>query len=794
MTTPSKLPRMTPPRRRWRPPRLTWWPAAKRPAPSTTAAPAPPPAAMGDERAAASTASSAGPAAPPAVAAPPAAVGDAWPQATAAGARVWPRLSTPAARRALAATAALALALWAQTTIEGRLVARQAILALPVVLPLVGLTVAWWWSLRDDDRAVADAPMPVVAGPAAAPARRRDATIALGLLALTTVVAPALPGPLFASLALIRYPLGPTSPENTFTAVGAALWIAAIVLYLRAVAERPSGWDVGAVGRWLRRPEVRVVFGREALVVAAVLAVAAVYRFHDLALVPRAMTSDHVEKLIDIHELTGGQARAFFWRNTGRELFQFYWTALFVWLGGLPVSFLTQKIAMATLSVIAVTFTYGLGRRVAGPAVGAAAALALALCPWDVQITRVALRYELSAVFAGLSLWLLVRALQLGTRNSWLACGAAMAVGLHGYTGFRPILLAALALVALRLGYDAAARRRSGVAAPAGLWRVLAGHVVATAGLGLLLLAPLLRYAVDQPGLFLERALTRTTGVEQALANPPFVQFAINMRQALLMFNVLGDSAWLVNPAGRVALETAGAALFLLGVVTAAWRARRGDWRGAALLATVPLMLTAAAMALAFPNEVPHLARSAGALPAVAVLVALPLGEIARRYQGAAGRTGRIAALVVAAALFVWMGRNTWQRYYDEYRPQYNGSTHNTFEGAEVARGFIALGGDLDHVYLVGWSDGWDYRAIGVELGDFDYAGLLWGREADGSDAVDQAAAHVDDPAAKLYIVAGPRTEANVDALRTLFPAAVVVAHPRRDVGEAFTTVYVPAR
>lgn len=792
MSPTSKLPRMSGPRRRWRWPWRWPWPDGPADAPtqrSMTGTTATSPEATDDAlpgRPAAAPVAAAG-----VVPAEALAAGDAGPR--------WPAFPRPVlvaatARPAAAATAALALALVAQSTVERRLGLSQTLWSAAVWLPLAALAVLWWRALRDDAGAAADRPLPVIAGPALGGRRAGDAAAAFGLLALVLVAAPLLPGPLFAAIALVRYPLGPGTTENTFTAIGTALWLAGIALYVRAVAELPAWPDRERLRRWLGWTELRLVVRRDAVWLALVVAVAAVFRFTDLALVPRAMTSDHVEKLIDVHELVGGQTRAFFWRNTGRELFQFYWTGLFVWLLGLPVSFLTLKTAMATLSVIAVTFCYGLGARVGGRGLGLAAALALALCPWDIQITRVALRYELSAVFAGLSLWLLVRALQLGTRNSWLVLGAGMALGLHGYTGFRPIVLAVPVVIAIRLGYDAWARRRAGAAAPAGLATALGGHLLATAGLGLFLMAPLLRYAVDQPDLFLSRALTRTTSVEQALANPPLLQFAINMRQALLMFNVLGDSAWLVNPAGRIALETVGAALFLLGVVTAVHRARHGDWRAAGLLATVPIMLTASAMALAFPNEVPHLARAAGALPAVAVLVALPLGVLHRRYGAALGGPGRVAALALAAALFAVMGRNTWQRYFGPYQAQYNSATHNTFEGAEVAAGFIALGGDLDHVYLVGWSDGWDYRAIGVELGDFDYQGLLWGAESDGSDAVEQAAAHVDDPAAKLYIVAGPRTEANIAALRDLFPTAVVVAHPRRSVGEAFSTVYVPAR
>jgi hypothetical protein len=284
------------------------------------------------------------------------------------------------------------------------------------------------------------------------------------------------------------------------------------------------------------------------------------------------------------------------------------------------------------------------------------------------------------------------------------------------------------------------------------------------------------------------------TGAEKALDHPVLEQLAINVRHALLMFNLTEDQAWFQNPAGRPALETVGGALFFLGVLTALYLATRRDWRIGMLLVIVPVMLSSSFMALAFPNENPSWSRAAGALPAVMVLVALPLTVLGAWWQGAARWAGVLVYAVVLAATFVPMARNTTQRYFVEYRDGYNGASHNTSEGAAVARAYVQMGVPLSHVYLVGWDNGWDYRALGILLGDPSWNGLLW--NPGGKDHVSLARDHLADPGPKLYLVAGPETEAtaNVKALRAIFPTAVATRHAAAIPGKDFWSVYVPGK
>jgi hypothetical protein len=100
----------------------------------------------------------------------------------------------------------------------------------------------------------------------------------------------------------------------------------------------------------------------------------------------------------------------------------------------------------------------------------------------------------------------------------------------------------------------------------------------------------------------------------------------------------------------------------------------------------------------------------------------------------------------------------------------------------------------LDHIHVVGWSNGWDYRAVGTLLGDPRWQGLMWGQTDSGEDAVELARQHAADPAARLYLVGGQFADENVRFLEELFPAAIATRHTSRQPGKEFWSVYVPAR
>lgn len=682
---------------------------------------------------------------------------------------------------ALLGTAALLLAVYAQRFLERHPDTPYDSLLLFAVS--VALWLAAMWRVPP---AIDHTPAPVVPGPRLSGRRQRALLTSLSLLALTLLVWPVLAGPMGGGLGILAYPGGPGDARGELTTPGLILWLAGVAAYLVAVVDG-DGFRarLGRRIRGLARREVLIV----CLAVVLVTVAAAWLRLYDLNNLPREMTSDHTEKLLDIRDILNGWHPVFLPGNAGREPLQFYWTALLVSLG-LPLSFFTLKLGMAIVSILTVPPAYWAGREVGGRTVGIATAGVLALVPWHLQIARQSLRIGLAPLFACLALALTLRALRTGRRNDWLALGFVLGTGLYGYTGFRTMLIAAPVIVALRLGHDLWQRHGG---ARAVLSPSLLGHLTVAAGLTIVIAAPLARYAVDRPDAFWYRTRTRMSGLEQPLAHPAAEQFAINMKNGLLMFNRLGDSAWFNSPPQRPALETIAGALLVLGVATAAARAVRGDWRTAGVLLTVPIMLLSSVMALAFPLENPSLARAAGALPAVVILAALPLAPLRDWWQRVPRRVGATVYVVLVTGLFVAMGIGARQRLFTEYRAGYDNATHPAWEAANVAKAFQALGGNVDHVYLVGWPHAWDYRAVAIEMGAPTWRNVLFGTQPDFANAAEEARQHQADPARKLYLVGGTPEVArrNLSVLKGIYPGAVLTRHEGHVAGKEFFSVFV---
>ena len=590
--------------------------------------------------------------------------------------------------------------------------------------------------------------------------------------------------------ALLRHV--PEFNNATLQPVGLFQWLLGLGVVLMALAMpgRPLAERLGGWLSALRRPH--------AWLLLAILALAGWLRFHLLAEIPAEMTSDHTEKLKDVLTmLEGGLRPVFLPGNAGREAMEFYWLSFLMGPLGLPVSFQSMKIGMALISLVNVALIYLMARELGGRTLALLAALALALSPWHLLITRIALRIAFAPLWVTMVAWLLLRALRSGHRNDYLALGAASALGLYGYTAYRPFLFLVPVILAAKLLHDAwQARGQGRPFFPAGM----AGHLAAAAMVALVLSLPLLRYSQDCRELFNHRSVTRLVGdaplspaeFDRVLEQNLRQQLYPNIVRALAMFNISSDSAWFQSPPGRPALDTIAGGLFLLGL--GALLARRRDWRYLGLAACIPFLLATSFMAIAFPRENPSLSRASGALPFVILLVVLPLPGLIARWRAAFGRMGLIWATVLVAILFGGMARVGWQRYFVEYRQIYDNSTHNTSEGAQEVREFLARPGtDIDHVYYVGWENGWDYRALAFHLGEPGWNGLIAGQAADWSDAAEGAAAHRVDPASKLYLVGGPHAARQLATLSGFFRAAEVQEHASRIPGKNFWTVTVPA-
>ncbi len=634
---------------------------------------------------------------------------------------------------------------------------------------LAAAAVAGWLALTSEGRPVSG-PLRVEPGPPWTARRLGLGAVGLVLAGLPALAAPGAPIP-----QLVRFGSALGRSGNELGMPGFALWVGGTVLVIAALAgsgrRQPGLVGEGRGGRGVL------------IALVAVLLVAAVLRCARLAELPPEMISDHVEKLLDVREILAGRRPVFLAANGGREPLQAYLAAGLV-RAGLPLGFLTLKLGMALVGLLTVPAVFLLGREVGGSRLGLLAAAVTAVCPWHLQLTRLGLRAPLAPLFSALALAGLLGALRTGRRNDWLMLGGLVGLGLYGYSAFRPMLLAA-PLVATGVWWMAGGARW----ARPGAGRSLAGHLAAAAAVTTLVAMPLLRCAVLQSGDFWQRSLARVAGSEQEIGEPLRSRFADNWIRTIGMFNLTSDRTWALSAPGRPALDPVSGGLLLVGLASAFVAAARRDWRKAALLASIPVMLSATAMALAFPEEVPHLARASGALPAVAILVALPLDRLL-----ASPDRRRALAWVVVALLLAGMAAGSLRRVFVEYRAGYIAACQPVSLGAEVARDFIARGGDLRHVWLVGWPHGWDYRALAIELGEPGWSNVLWGQGFEMRGAVEEAAAHVADPSTKLYLLGGPRAATDARLLEALYPGSKSTRHPGRAPRQLFWGVEVPDR
>ncbi|MGH2522014.1 MAG: glycosyltransferase family 39 protein, partial [Anaerolineales bacterium] len=241
------------------------------------------------------------------------------------------------------------------------------------------------------------------------------------------------------------------TPNNNFTLPGRLTWIASLVAWLLAFWDGPISlrWDWRGALDQLWRGEVTIRLTRTLWLLLWVLIISASFRFAKLVEVPVEMTSDHIEKLVDVNDILNNGRRPIFERtNGGREPLGFYLYALVAHYAGTGLTHFTLKVTNAVIGFLTLPLIFLAAREITDDDLtGLLATLAAGLAWWPNSISRNGLRFPLAPFFAALALWLLIRALKRRERNSALLAGLAMGVGLYGYTPTRILPVgAALAL------------------------------------------------------------------------------------------------------------------------------------------------------------------------------------------------------------------------------------------------------------------------------------------------------------------------------------------------------------
>ena len=496
--------------------------------------------------------------------------------------------------------------------------------------------------------------------------------------------------------------------DNQFTWLGFFAWLTTIICFFLAFSEKsfapkPNWWHP----HW--QTHYWTLLG--------ILLIGFFFRFYHLNEVPVEFGSDQIEKLLDVYDVLEGQRPLFFPRNTGREMFQFYWTAFLIRFTPLELNFTALKVGTGIFSLWTLFWVYLLGKELYGRQVGLLAALFTAMSHWHIAITRIGLRFVFTGAFFTPTLYFFIRALRHNRRNDWLAAGAFLGIGLHTYIPMRMVPVVLVALTAVKLLFDLWQKRQPHHPEPFAessafswqfWWNALLGGFAS-----LVFFLPLVRYMADYPDMFWFRASSRLSNGESINY---WQVFWHNTQRAWLMFNYRGDSVYANNLPHSPMLDNITAVLFLFGLVYLLWQlVRYRDRRSLYVFLTIAIMLLPSILSFTFTGENPSAVRTGGAIPMVMITAALPLAAIWHYAQ--VGEIGWVGRVLVTAVLSIFISAAlaaNYNWYFIQYNENYRLSALNHSELAYATRDFIQGGGSLENVYHVAYSYWNDTRAIGI--------------------------------------------------------------------------------
>jgi len=559
---------------------------------------------------------------------------------------------------------------------------------------------------------------------------------------------------------------------NLFKVGNVALWLLAIVFFVYSL--------------WLPYRRVhreRNVDERRrdmlwSLLILGVAALVIFFRVYQIGLVPPEPFSDHAEKILDVYDVSQGQTRIFFPRNTGREAIQMYWTLLVSWVFRTGLSFLSLKIGTVLLGLFTLPYMYLLGKEIGGARVGLFALFFAGIGYWPNVISRVGLRFPLYPLFVAPTLYYLIRGLRTRNRNDFILSGLFLGLGLHGYSPIRIMPIVVVVAIGLYILHT----QSKGVRRDAFLWLVILGLA------SLVVFTPLLRYTMDNPDVFSYRAFTRLGSVEQPLPAPALQIFFSNLWRGLGMFNWDDGEIWVHSVTHRPVLDVVSGALFLIGTILLLVRyIRKRHWLDLFLLLSIPLLTMSSILSLAFPGENPALNRAGGAYVPVFVVVAMALDGLLTAIGSGKLRTG--FAWGLALILMVWSGVQNYELVFRQYYEAYRSGAWNSSEMGAVINQFEEAYGETDTVWIVPFPHWVDTRLPSVWAGIPNRDFAMWRENLPET---------VQLPGPKLFMVKAnlqiPEADdqETLDVLKELYPAGSLELH-RSDVeGHDFWIYSVP--
>jgi 4-amino-4-deoxy-L-arabinose transferase-like glycosyltransferase len=395
----------------------------------------------------------------------------------------------------------------------------------------------------------------------------------------------------------------------------------------------------------------------EAAILFFILAIAALFRFYQLASIPPGFTHDEAGHGHDAIAIMHGARPLYETVGYGREPLYDYVVAMF--MPFLGENYLTLRIVSALSGLLLIIVMHFWVRRAFDVPTAIATSAFLATSFWATMVSRQALRSALLPLLFTAAIFFMWQAVRPYARQqtiqrrwpmisrlvSYALAGLFLGLSLMTYMAARvlPIVFVVFWI------YLFIFHRK--------VWRDNWFGVFFIIGLGLLIAWPMFNYIASTPGA--EQRLVQLSGpIDQLFAGNPQELFG-NIFGALGMFMFYGDNLWLYNIPGRALLGLILGPMALVGLVIGIVRFKRMEY------ALAIFWLAAGIFPSLITGVVASNLRSIAALPVVYLFVAIGLVEIMRGLERLVEshtlRTIPLALLAVGVTLF------SWNAYFDQW-------------------------------------------------------------------------------------------------------------------------------
>lgn len=483
-------------------------------------------------------------------------------------------------------------------------------------------------------------------------------------------------------------------------------------------------------------------------------------RFSQLDKIPIEMTSDNIENLLDIKNISNGMHSIFFPNNTGREGFYFYVAAFLTKITPLSINFLLLKTTSALIGIISVVLTYNLGKTLFNDKIGLIAMFLMATSHWHVTLSRLGIRPATIIPFVILASIFFIKALKENKTKHWLYTGLFIGIGLNTYISFRfvPIVLVFATIIFAITDFVRKKKSKqffSPIFTKAFWINAFSGGIFS-----ILTSLPLLKYSYHFPDQFWFRVQSRFDDKE--LAVPFWTAVKTNVINAVEMFSVKGDVIFIHNIPFYPALNFVAGGLFFLGIVYLLYKVfSKVEYISVYITLLMVIMILPSVMVLTFPDENPSFTRTSGMLPFVMLTISIPIYLLLEKVNNSKNiKLSYVFATIIAIVSFYELSF-VYDWYFFDYDKSYKLSATNTYEMVDEIDQFIENGGTHEQVYIVSYPYWIDHRMIGIEIESIYWSNSLL--------SMGQIELSIDKNASRLYIV-HLNDQASLEYLKNSYP------------------------